>query len=50
MYKVTIKVNGKDVFLTDFPARIITNILIGILGSLKDVDVIKDAVIEIKAE
>ena len=50
MYEVTIKVNGKDVFLTDFPTKIITNILIGILKSLKDVEEIKDAVIELKAK
>ncbi len=50
MYQVTIKVNGVDVNLTDFPARIITNVLLGILNSLKDVDEIKDAVIELKAK
>ena len=50
MFKVTIKVNGKDIFLTDFPAKIITNILVGILESLKDVEVIEDAVIELKKE
>ena len=50
MYEVTIKVNGKDVFLTDFPTKIITNILIGILKSLKDVEEIRDAVIELKAK
>jgi len=50
MYEVTIKVNGKDVFLTDFPTKIITNILIGILKSLKDVEEIRDAVIELKTK
>jgi len=50
MYKVTIKVNGKDIFLTDFPTKIITNILLGILNSLKDVEEIKDAVIELETE
>ncbi len=48
MYQVTIKVNGKDVFLTDFPTQIITNILIGILKSLKDVEEIKEAAFELK--
>jgi len=50
MYKVTIKVNGKDIYLTDFPTKIIINILLGILNSLKEVEDIKDAVIELKAE
>ena len=50
MYKVTIKVNGKDIYLTDFPTKIIINILLGILNSLKEVEDIKDAVIELKTE
>ena len=50
MYKVSIKVNGKDIYLTDFPTKIIINILLGILESLKDVEGIKDAVIELKTE
>ncbi len=50
MYQVTIKVNGKDIYLTEFPTQIITNILIGILKSLKEVEDIKDAVIELKTK
>jgi hypothetical protein len=50
MYQVTIKVNGRDIFLTDFPTQIITNILLGILKSLKDVEDVKDAVIELKTK
>ena len=50
MYEVTIKVNGKDIFLTDFPTKIITNILLGILKALKDVEEIRDAVIELKTK
>ncbi|MDP2965621.1 MAG: hypothetical protein Q8N39_06225 [Pelolinea sp.] len=50
MYQITIKVNGKDIYLTEFPTQIITNILLGILKSLKDVKDIKDAVIELKAK
>ena len=50
MYKVTIKVNGKDINLTDFPTKIITNILLGILESLKGVEEIRDAVIELKSD
>ena len=49
MYKVTIKVNGNDINLTDFPTKIITNILLGILESLKGVEEIRDAVIELKS-
>ena len=50
MYQITIKVNGKDVYLTEFPTQIITNILLGILKSLKEVEDIKNAVIELKAK
>ena len=50
MYQVTIKVNGKDIYLTEFPTQIITNVLLAILKSLKDVEDIKDAVIELKTK
>ena len=50
MYQITIKVNGKDVYLTEFPTQIITNILLGILKSLKEVEDIKNAVIELKTK
>jgi hypothetical protein len=50
MFKVTITVNGKDIYLTEFPTLIITNILIGILQSLKEVGEIKDAVIELHSK
>ena len=50
MVQLTIKVNGKDIHLTEFPTQIITNILLGILKSLKDVENIKDAVIELKTK
>jgi hypothetical protein len=50
MYQVTIKVNGKDIYLTEFPTQIITNILLGILKSLKEVEGINDAVIELKTK
>jgi|LDZU01.1.fsa_nt_gi hypothetical protein len=48
MYKITIKVNGKEISLSDFPGEIITNVLLAMLNSLKDVDTIKEAVIELK--
>jgi hypothetical protein len=47
MYEIKITVNGKDIFLTDFPSEIITNVVLGILKSLKDVTEIKDARIEL---
>ncbi|MCJ7519944.1 MAG: hypothetical protein MUO42_09795 [Anaerolineaceae bacterium] len=50
MYQITIKVNGKDVYLTEFPTQIITNILLGILKSLKEVGEVKDAVFELKVK
>ena len=37
-----IKVNGKKIPLTDFPADIIKNAICGMLKSLKKVDEIKD--------
>jgi hypothetical protein len=50
MYQITIKVNGKDIYLTEFPTQIISNILIGILKSLKEVREVKDAVFELKVK
>ena len=50
MYQIAIKVNGKDIYLTEFPTQIITNILLGILKSLKEVEDFKDAVIELKTK
>ena len=38
MKELNIKVNGADVRLTDFPREIITNLIMAILKSLKDVD------------
>ena len=48
--KITIEVNGKEVELTEFPAKIITNILLGILESLRGVDEINMAEFRISAE
>jgi len=50
MYQITIKVNGKDIYLTEFPTQIISNILIGILKSLKEVSEVKDAVFKLKVK
>jgi hypothetical protein len=51
MKELSIKVNGEDVRLTDFPREIITNLILAILKSLKDVDEdVKSVVIELKAK
>lgn len=48
MYEITIKVNGEEVELSSFPSEIITDVLLAMLKSLKGVDEVKDAVIELK--
>ena len=48
MTEIIIQVNGEEVQLTDFPREIITNILLGMLQSLKGVNEIKEAVIRLK--
>lgn len=50
MYEIKITVNGEDVRLTEFPSQIITNVVLGILQSLKGVTDIKNAKIEIKTK
>lgn len=42
MENISIKVNGKEILLTDFPTEIIKNTICGMLKSLKDVDEIKN--------
>ena len=46
MQDITIKVNGKNIPLTEFPAEFIKNSICGMLRSLKGVDEIKT--VEIK--
>ncbi len=48
MYEITIKVNGEDVKLSDYPREIITSVLLAMLASLKGVEEVKSAVIELK--
>ena len=48
--EISIKVNEKEVELTEFPAKIITNVVIGILDSLRGVDEIGSAVIQLTAD
>ena len=45
MEKIKIEVNGKAVKLTEFPAKIIMNAIIGMLKALRGVDEIENAVI-----
>lgn len=46
--RLSITVNGKDVPLTEFPEQIITTAIIGMIGSLKGVQNIRDIVIQLK--
>ncbi len=48
MQTITLKVNGKEVPLTQFPAEIITQTILGMLKALKGVEEIKDVEISIK--
>lgn len=43
-----IKVNGKDVNLTQFPAQIISNTIVGMMESLKGVQEVHSVVLELK--
>jgi len=45
---LSIKVNGMDIPLTEFPAQIISNTIVGMLGSLKNVQEIHKVTIELK--
>jgi molybdopterin-guanine dinucleotide biosynthesis protein B len=48
LQRLCITVNGRNISLTDFPEQIITNTIIGILGSLKAVQNIKEVTIHLK--
>jgi len=48
MYQITIKVNGEEIYLTGYPSEIISEVILTMLKTLKGVDEIKDALIEIK--
>jgi molybdopterin-guanine dinucleotide biosynthesis protein MobB len=47
-HRLRIIVNGKNIPLTEFPEQIITNTIVGMLGSLKDVQDIKEVTIQLK--
>ena len=48
MDKISIKVNGKDIMLTEFPTDVIKNTIVGMLKSLKGIEKIKDVEIRFK--
>ena len=48
MEKISIKVNGEEITLSEFPSEIIKNTVLGMLKSLKGIEKIKD--VEIKLE
>jgi molybdopterin-guanine dinucleotide biosynthesis protein MobB len=48
LQRLCITVNGKNISLTEFPEQIITNTIVGMLGSLKDVQDIKEVTIQLK--
>ena len=50
MDKVEIEVNGKQVKLTEFPAKIIMNTILGMLKSLRDVETVENAVIKLEKD
>jgi hypothetical protein len=50
MDKIKLRINEKDIPLTDFPKTIIISTILGMLQVLKDVDVIKSVEINITKE
>ena len=48
LQRLCIAVNGRNIPLTEFPEKIITNTIVGMLGSLKDVQNIKEFAIQLK--
>lgn len=48
MEKISVKVNGREIPLTEFPTEIIVNTIFGMIKSLKGVDEIMK--VEIKIE
>ena len=48
MEEITVKVNGKQISLTEFPSEIIKNTITGMLQSLKGVDEINEVEIRFK--
>ena len=48
MDDISVKVNGKQITLTEFPSEIIKNTICGMLKALKGVDEINDVEISFK--
>jgi len=48
MFEIKLTVNGEEIPLSDFPAEIIAKVLEAMLETLKGVDEVKSAVVEIK--
>ncbi|MBE3120988.1 MAG: molybdopterin-guanine dinucleotide biosynthesis protein B [Thermoplasmata archaeon] len=48
LQRLRLTVNGKNIPLTEFPEQIITNTIVGMLGSLKDVQNIGEVTIQLK--
>ena len=48
MEKISVKVNGQEIPLTEFPTELIVNSICGMLRSLKGVDEIKNVEIKFK--
>ena len=48
LQRLRLTVNGKNIPLTEFPEQIITNTIVGMLGSLKDVQNIEEVTIQLK--
>jgi len=48
MYQIKVTVNGEEVPLSDFPGEIIAKVLAAMLETLKGVEEVKSAVVEIK--
>lgn len=48
MEDISIKVNGKQIRLTEFPSKFIKNTICGMLKALKGVDEIEDVEISFK--
>ena len=50
MEKIEIEVNGEAIKLTEFPAKIIMNAIIGMLKALRGVEEVESAVIRLGEE
>ncbi len=48
MKKIKVEVNGKQIKLTEFPAKIMMNAIMGMLQSLRGVEEIDNAVIRLE--